>query len=214
MIQPESTGRQIVVFADEEDAPGVDWGLAGISEVADSRNFETGGLPSETVHDAQATVFGQLDIAVVSADPTRVSMLQSVDASGRRVLSVSPELVHHVLQDVLEYARAYRWCSGEPASWALRRTVPRSWPSARWTRSSGWPSSRPAACRPAVARSTSPGRGSRSSSRPGRCRRATARSAGRAWPLRSSPASRRCGPRRPGVVGWRSGRRSASRASG
>ncbi|WP_324278014.1 S8 family serine peptidase [Blastococcus brunescens] len=44
----------------------------------------------------------------MAADPTQVAMLQSADAPGRRVLSVSPELVHHVLQDVLEYTRAYR----------------------------------------------------------------------------------------------------------
>ncbi|TQN42723.1 subtilase family protein [Blastococcus colisei] len=108
VFQPETTGRQIVVFADGDDDSGVDWGRVGISEVADSRDFASGGLPSETVHDAQATVFGRLGMAVVSADPTQVSMLQSAEAPGRRVLSVSPELVHHVLQDVLEYTRAYR----------------------------------------------------------------------------------------------------------
>jgi hypothetical protein len=108
VIQPETTGRQIVVFADADDDSSVDWGRAGISEVADSRDFDTGGLPPETLHDSQATVFAQLGIAVVAADPTQVAMLQSAESSGRRVLSVSPELVHHVLQDVLEYTRAYR----------------------------------------------------------------------------------------------------------
>jgi subtilisin family serine protease len=106
--QPETTGRQIVVFADDDDAAAIDWGRAGISEVADSRDFSGGGLPPETIHDAQASVFAQLGMAVVSADPTQMALLQSAESSGRRVLSVSPELVHHVLQDVLEYAQAYR----------------------------------------------------------------------------------------------------------
>lgn len=106
--QPETTGRQIVVLADTDDDTGVDWNRAGISQVADSRDFVQGGMPPDAIREAQATVFSQLGIAVVAADPTQVAMLQAADAPGRRVLSVSPELVHHVLQDVLEYTRAYR----------------------------------------------------------------------------------------------------------
>ena len=105
--QPETTGRQIVVFAEDED-DGVDWGRAGISSVADTRDFADGAMPPETMQDSQATVFAHLGIAVVAADPAQVSMLQTAESTGRRVLSVSPELVHHVLQDVLEYTRAYR----------------------------------------------------------------------------------------------------------
>ena len=106
--QPETTGRQIVVFAEEGDDGGIDWGRAGISSVADTRDFATGGMPPEAMQESQATVFANLGIAVVAADPGQVSMLQAAETSGRRVLSVSPELVHHVLQDVLDYARAYR----------------------------------------------------------------------------------------------------------
>ncbi|CAA9269085.1 MAG: possible subtilisin [uncultured Blastococcus sp.] len=106
--QAETTGRQIVVLADADDDAGVEWGRAGIREVADSRDFAAGGVPPETLDEAQATVFAQLGIAVVTADPGQVAVLQSAESPGRRVLSVSPELVHHVLQDVLDYARAYR----------------------------------------------------------------------------------------------------------
>jgi subtilisin family serine protease len=106
--QPETTGRQIVVFADADADAAIDWGRAGITEVADSRDFSGGGLPPETIHGAQASVFAQLGMAVVSADPAQMAMLQSADTSGRRVLSVSPELVHHVLHDLIEYAQAYR----------------------------------------------------------------------------------------------------------
>src|SRR4051794_16800974 len=104
---PETTGRQIVVFAADDDS-SVDWNRAGISSVADTRDFASGGMPPETLQEAQASVFANLGIAVVSADPLQTSMLQAAEAPGRRVLSVSPELVHHVLQDVLEYTRAYR----------------------------------------------------------------------------------------------------------
>jgi subtilisin family serine protease len=105
--RPETTGRQIVVFADTDDAP-VDWGRAGLSNVADSRDWAASGVPPQTLQEAEATVFAELGIAVVSADPAQVAMLQTGPTSDRRVLSVSPELVHHVLQDVREYARAYR----------------------------------------------------------------------------------------------------------
>jgi subtilisin family serine protease len=105
---PETTGRQIIVFADTDDEAPVDWGRAGLSSVADSRDFAAAGVPPETLNEAQATVFANLGIAVVSADPAQVTMLMTAEASSRRILSVSPELVHHVLQDLLEYAQAYR----------------------------------------------------------------------------------------------------------
>jgi subtilisin family serine protease len=107
---PETTGRQIVVFADtgDDDTP-VDWGAAGIANVADSRDFESGDVTPETLHDADATVFAELGIAVVSAQPAQLGIMQAAGASGRPVLSVSPELVHHVLQaTVTEYAQAYK----------------------------------------------------------------------------------------------------------
>ncbi len=106
-----STGRQIVVFADDGDGSGaaaVDWGRVGISSVADTRDFSASGVPAETLRDAEVTVFAALGMAVVSADPAQVSMLRSAEVAGRRVLSVSPELRHHVLADPHAYARGYR----------------------------------------------------------------------------------------------------------
>ncbi|TFV47489.1 peptidase S8 [Blastococcus sp. TF02A-35] len=69
----------------------------GVHQVADSRDFAEGDVPPEALQDAEATVFSALGIAVVSADPGQVSRLQTAEAAGRPVLSVSPELVHHVL---------------------------------------------------------------------------------------------------------------------
>jgi subtilisin family serine protease len=107
--QPETTGRQIVVFADTDDDTPVDWSRAGIANVADSRDFESGDVTPETLNDADATVFAELGIAVVSAEPAQLGIMQLAGAPGRPVLSVSPELVHHVLQvNALEYAQAYK----------------------------------------------------------------------------------------------------------
>jgi subtilisin family serine protease len=105
---PETTGRQIVVFADSGEDVAVDWSVAGISNVADSRDFE-GAVSADVLQEAQATVFAELGIAVVSAEAAQLGTLQTALASSRPVLSVSPELVHHVLREsVVEYAQAYR----------------------------------------------------------------------------------------------------------
>ena len=106
---PETTGRQIVVFADGDDDTPIDLSAAGIANVADSRDFSDGEVSADALAGADATVFAELGIAVVSADAAQMGALQAGIASGRRVLSVSPELIHHVLREsVLEYAQAYR----------------------------------------------------------------------------------------------------------
>jgi subtilisin family serine protease len=106
---PETTGRQIVVFAEADDTPDINWKNAGISNVAYSRDFADGDVSPDTLNDAQATVFAELGIAVVSADIAQMGALQASAADSRPVLSVSPELVHHVLDhDVEGYAQAYR----------------------------------------------------------------------------------------------------------
>jgi subtilisin family serine protease len=106
---PRTTGRQVVVFAGTGEDARVDWGRVGVHSVADSRDFADGDVPPEALHDAEATVFSALGIAVVTADPGQVSRLQTAEAAGRPVLSVSPELVHHVLADAPgAYTAGYR----------------------------------------------------------------------------------------------------------
>ncbi|MGY2067882.1 S8 family serine peptidase [Blastococcus sp. SYSU DS0619] len=101
-----ATGRQVVVFADPGDDAGIDWSGAGVRGVADSRDFADGDIPPQTLQDAGATVFAALGIAVVAAGPEQIDALR--ERSARRVLSVSPELVHHVLADAGGYVRGYR----------------------------------------------------------------------------------------------------------
>jgi len=106
---PETTGRQIVVFADSDDDTAIDLSVAGIANVADSRDFSDGNIAADVLQSADATVFAELGIAVVAADVAQVAALQAGSPGGRQVLSVSPELIHHVLREsVLEYAQAYR----------------------------------------------------------------------------------------------------------
>ncbi|WP_236834417.1 S8 family serine peptidase [Blastococcus sp. KM273129] len=101
-----TTGRQVLVLADDDGA--VDWARAGLRDVADSRDFADGLVPPEVLRESAAIVFAALGIAVVAAEPAQVGVLAAGDG-GRPVLSVSPELVHHVLDEgAASYARGYR----------------------------------------------------------------------------------------------------------
>ena len=102
VTQPETTGRFIVVFAEDIEKPaGVLREAAGISDVALSRELR--GDASEVA--STDTVFEQLGIAVVSADPEQLEAMTTTARSHRRILSVSPELVHHVMDN--DYVRGY-----------------------------------------------------------------------------------------------------------
>lgn len=92
---PETTGRYIVVFDEGADAPGI-LGGAGIRGFARSRDLRG----DEAAVSKTDTVFEELGMAVVS-DPGQLGA-RSVREG---VVSVSPELVHHVLDG--EYVRGY-----------------------------------------------------------------------------------------------------------
>ena len=122
-----TTGRQVIVFADTDGA-GVDWAAAGISDVADSRDFTSGQVSAQALRGAGATVFARLGIAVVDAAPDQVAALRAASVE-RPVLSVSPELVHHVLAgdpvDLLETLcqRLADVCLADPLVTAVEITV-------------------------------------------------------------------------------------------
>lgn len=105
----ETTGRYIVVFADEESDPaGILRSAAGVSEVADSRDLR-GAAEAAGVATVESTVFAELGMAVVSADADHIGSLQTSTAKPGAVLSVWPELVHHVLPDpTSSYVEGYR----------------------------------------------------------------------------------------------------------
>jgi subtilisin family serine protease len=98
-----TTGRSVVVFADpDEDGAATLRRLAGLSDVADSRDAEPGDADARALRQADAVVFPGLGLAVAAVDPQRL-------AGDGAVLAVTPELVHHVLPEVPEgYLAGYR----------------------------------------------------------------------------------------------------------
>ncbi|MCG2622371.1 S8 family serine peptidase [Arthrobacter sp. I2-34] len=102
-----TTGRYIVVFAEDGYEPASVLGSAGLSNVASSRDFQDRAVDITDASGADATVFETLGIAVVSASQEQLSALQGTGGPHPVVLSVSPELVHHVLGPA-EYVRGYR----------------------------------------------------------------------------------------------------------
>jgi subtilisin family serine protease len=101
----ETTGRYVVVFADVDADPApVLESVLGASSVANSRDFE--GQEADATQ-APATVFSELGVAVLAADPDQLSALQtSPDAQGA-ILSISPERIYHPLQSA-GYLEGYR----------------------------------------------------------------------------------------------------------
>ncbi|TLM74523.1 S8 family serine peptidase [Pseudarthrobacter sp. NamB4] len=105
----ETTGRFIVVFAQQETSPSSVLESAGLSNVADSRDFQDREVDASETSGADATFFSSLGIAVVSAEPEQIGVLETSEAMPGAVLSVSPELIHHVLAaGPTEYVRGYR----------------------------------------------------------------------------------------------------------
>lgn len=103
------TGRQVVVLAPKSGRANPARALAtiaGFSNVARSKDFEFQAVSMSEANDADATVFDELGVAVVSSDPDQRSALMAAAAEGDVVLSVEPELIHHALT-VTDYARGY-----------------------------------------------------------------------------------------------------------
>ena len=93
----QTTGRYVVVFADADvdPAPMLE-SVAGLSNVVNSRDFDEQRVDGSG---ADATVFAELGVAVVSLDPTQLASLRSSGDAQRAILSISPELVYHPLVD-------------------------------------------------------------------------------------------------------------------
>lgn len=111
----ETTGRYIVVFGDEVrgDPGGMTEALrsvAGVANVASSLDFEAGALDVDEAASADASVFAELGIAVVAADPE--GAMGTAAAGDSRIVAVEPELIMHAIDESaapsLEYVRGYR----------------------------------------------------------------------------------------------------------
>ena len=104
--RPLYTGRQVVVLAPtsgKKNPAKTLESIAGFSNVARSKDFESQALEMAVADD---TVFDELGVAVVSADPDQRTALMAAAAEGSAILSVEPELIHYALTS-LEYARGY-----------------------------------------------------------------------------------------------------------
>jgi subtilisin family serine protease len=101
--QAPTTGRSVVVFADpDEDAAATLRRLAGVTDVADSRDVEPGDADARALRQAEAVVFPGLGLAVATVDPRQL-------AGDGAVLAVTPELVQHLLPEVPDgYLAGYR----------------------------------------------------------------------------------------------------------
>lgn len=102
-----TTGRYVVVLAEPEDDPRVLLRDAGVAEVLDSRDFTEG---TTAPSGGAGTVYlAGLGIVVVAAEEGQASRLGAGATEHGPVLSVSPELVHHVMAaGSADYLRGYR----------------------------------------------------------------------------------------------------------
>jgi subtilisin family serine protease len=95
---PPTTGRYIVTFGDDVEEPAALLSsAAGVANVASARDFAAGAVEVETVETADATVFDELGVAVVSGENVDVAALSAQASDDGAIVSVWPELIHHVL---------------------------------------------------------------------------------------------------------------------
>lgn len=114
----QTTGRFVVTFSDDVHGdPSVAAealeSVAGVSSVASTLDFESGALDVEEAGAADAIVFSELGVAVVSADPTDAGAISGRAATDARIIAVEPERILHAIEEIppsasLEYLRGYR----------------------------------------------------------------------------------------------------------
>lgn len=124
------TGRYVVVCGDETDPGPALSEIAGMGVVASSRDFGEQAVNMDEVAGADAVVFAELGMAVVTADPSQVGALRvAAESSGPAIYSLAPEMIHHVLSEpgylagyrdgVADLARRMGASDGRPGSGGL-----------------------------------------------------------------------------------------------
>lgn len=111
----EFTGRYLVVFADDvRHEPGAITealqSVAGVANVASTLDFEAGALDLDQAESADATVFAELGVAVVAADPSRGEAIAAMAEADARIIAVEPERILRAIERPvsLEYVRGFR----------------------------------------------------------------------------------------------------------
>ncbi|HEX5870902.1 MAG TPA: S8 family serine peptidase [Longimicrobium sp.] len=109
----QTTGRYLVVYSDAAlNAPDVAMEslsmVAGIRNVASSRDYDDGALDLNDSRGADAQYFPALGVAVVSADDAQLQSLSAAAADeSSPVLAIEPEYVYYALTDLLQMPRPY-----------------------------------------------------------------------------------------------------------
>ena len=99
----EFTGRYLVVFSDEVqgDAGATNatmQSVAGISNMASTLDFAGGAADPDATGDADAMLFAELGIAVVSAESAGGAAVGALNADPR-ILSIEPERILYAIED-------------------------------------------------------------------------------------------------------------------
>lgn len=93
-----ATGRHMVVFAGTDSDPRpLLQSVAGLSNVAYSRDFDEQRVDVSETAGADATVFAELGIAVVTVDPGQLAALQAAVEEPGDIVAATPEFIHHAL---------------------------------------------------------------------------------------------------------------------
>jgi subtilisin len=112
-----TTGRYVVVMSDEVygDQAAIAEALrsvAGVASIASTTDFEASALDVGQARTADATVFAELGIAVVAADPDQVASMSAAAAQDRRILAIEPERILYAITGPtplsVDFLRGYR----------------------------------------------------------------------------------------------------------
>ncbi len=109
-----TTGRYVVVLSDEVhgDAAAMAQTLrsvGAVTSIASTRDFAASALDVGQARDADATVFAELGIAVVTAEPAQA--MRAAAATDPRIVAVEPERILYAITDTAlpaEYLLGYR----------------------------------------------------------------------------------------------------------
>ncbi len=119
----QTTGRHMVVFAETDSDPRpLLQSVAGLTHVASSRDFDDQRV--DTSETADATVFAELGMAVVTVDPEQLVALQAAAETRDAIVATAPEIIHHVLTTpagggTREPAET-RWRDSDRRTWGLQ----------------------------------------------------------------------------------------------
>ncbi|MCA1671295.1 MAG: S8 family serine peptidase [Actinobacteria bacterium] len=114
----ETTGRYVVVLSDDvhgDEAAMTDalHSVAGARNIASTSEFEASALDLGQAETADATLFAELGIAVVTADPDQAASITAAAAEDERIVAVEPERILYAITQQgdplpIDYLRGYR----------------------------------------------------------------------------------------------------------